>query len=129
MRRRPPRSTRTDTLFPYTTLFRSIVPVDDARWSVCASEASIIIVRSPIPPSLPEQARKLLGFVRYGAGVDMIPVAEASNAGIAVANAPNANSNSVAEYAIGQMLNLARKLALTDQTLHHRSEEHTAKIH
>src|SRR3546814_17560603 len=28
MRWRPPRSTRTDTLFPYTTLFRS--PVDDA---------------------------------------------------------------------------------------------------
>src|SRR3546814_4027734 len=27
MIRRPPRSTRTDTLFPYTTLFRSIPPV------------------------------------------------------------------------------------------------------
>src|SRR3546814_14931698 len=26
MIRRPPRSTRTDTLFPYTTLFRSMVP-------------------------------------------------------------------------------------------------------
>src|SRR3546814_4560710 len=26
MRRRPPRSTRTDTLFPYTTLFRSCSP-------------------------------------------------------------------------------------------------------
>src|SRR3546814_11679403 len=26
MRRRPPRSTRTATLFPYTTLFRSAVP-------------------------------------------------------------------------------------------------------
>src|SRR3546814_12827304 len=26
MRRRPPRATRTDTLFPYTTLFRSIQP-------------------------------------------------------------------------------------------------------
>src|SRR3546814_20803471 len=26
MRRRPPRSTRTDTLFPYTTLFRSAPP-------------------------------------------------------------------------------------------------------
>src|SRR3546814_6990325 len=25
MRRRPPRSTRTDTLFPYTTLFRSVI--------------------------------------------------------------------------------------------------------
>src|SRR3546814_10358379 len=27
MSRRPPRSTRTDTLFPYTTLFRSVLPV------------------------------------------------------------------------------------------------------
>src|SRR3546814_14250197 len=26
MIRRPPRSTRTDTLFPYTTLFRSLMP-------------------------------------------------------------------------------------------------------
>src|SRR3546814_9585020 len=30
MIRRPPRSTRTDTLFPYTTLFRSLHPRD--RW-------------------------------------------------------------------------------------------------
>src|SRR3546814_3390294 len=29
MIRRPPRSTRTDTLFPYTTLFRSNVHVND----------------------------------------------------------------------------------------------------
>src|SRR3546814_4475020 len=29
MIRRPPRSTRTDTLFPYTTLFRSAVAMDD----------------------------------------------------------------------------------------------------
>src|SRR3546814_9039344 len=28
MIRRPPRSTRTDTLFPYTTLFRSVVRAD-----------------------------------------------------------------------------------------------------
>src|SRR3546814_8152273 len=30
MIRRPPRSTRTDTLFPYTTLFRSAAHADDA---------------------------------------------------------------------------------------------------
>src|SRR3546814_8411276 len=29
MRRRPPRSTRTDTLFPYTTLFRSSIDATD----------------------------------------------------------------------------------------------------
>src|SRR3546814_3416614 len=31
MRRRPPRSTRTDTLFPYTTLFRSAEQPDHRR--------------------------------------------------------------------------------------------------
>src|SRR3546814_16941946 len=31
MRRRPPRATRTDTLFPYTTLFRSAVGGDSGR--------------------------------------------------------------------------------------------------
>src|SRR3546814_5307390 len=30
MIRRPPRSTRTDTLFPYTTLFRSLPDMQDA---------------------------------------------------------------------------------------------------
>src|SRR3546814_1585809 len=34
MIRRPPRSTRTDTLFPYTTLFRSLVePAVDRRFA------------------------------------------------------------------------------------------------
>src|SRR3546814_20184368 len=31
--RRPPRSTRTDTLFPYTTLFRSVPDLDGATLS------------------------------------------------------------------------------------------------
>src|SRR3546814_17154895 len=35
MRRRPPRSTRTDTLFPYTTLFRSALHGPDR----CAKDA------------------------------------------------------------------------------------------
>src|SRR3546814_9795246 len=41
MRRRPPRSTRTDTLFPYTTLFRS---VDEVRPDliVCAGYMRLI---------------------------------------------------------------------------------------
>src|SRR3546814_13239608 len=34
MRRRPPRSTRTDTLFPYTTLFRSLQPAVKQRVSL-----------------------------------------------------------------------------------------------
>src|SRR3546814_3709160 len=36
MCRRPPRSTRTDTLFPYTTLFRSRAKVAEERAQRCA---------------------------------------------------------------------------------------------
>src|SRR3546814_3712696 len=39
MIRRPPRSTRTDTLFPYTTLFRSTVPTTFAEVSQSDVEA------------------------------------------------------------------------------------------
>src|SRR3546814_3738718 len=35
MIRRPPRSTRTDTLFPYTTRFRSKLNASDTRRGVC----------------------------------------------------------------------------------------------
>src|SRR3546814_20318155 len=34
MIRRPPRSTRTDTLFPYTTLFRSALGREGESWSI-----------------------------------------------------------------------------------------------
>src|SRR3546814_17823549 len=34
MRRRPPRSTRTDPLFPYTTLFRSWRAAGDSGWPI-----------------------------------------------------------------------------------------------
>src|SRR3546814_2356011 len=40
MIRRPPRSTRTDTLFPYTTLFRS-----DQRYLRASSTTSFVICR------------------------------------------------------------------------------------
>src|SRR3546814_3152140 len=42
MIRRPPRSTRTDTLFPYTTLFRSLYIADEAFFSGTASEVTPI---------------------------------------------------------------------------------------
>src|SRR3546814_5119739 len=39
MIRRPPRSTRTDTLFPYTTLFRSLKKqLDEARNELAAAQ-------------------------------------------------------------------------------------------
>src|SRR3546814_2234744 len=43
MIRRPPRSTRTDTLFPYTTLFRS---EGDGRERSSGNRSSIFVVRT-----------------------------------------------------------------------------------
>src|SRR3546814_14426319 len=39
MIRRPPRSTRTDTLFPYTTLFRSLAAAEPRNVEVHADDA------------------------------------------------------------------------------------------
>src|SRR3546814_19318719 len=62
MIRRPPRSTRTDTLFPYTTLFRS-KPADDGSITVCGADTerqrltpelrAIAGVGREAPPKLP----------------------------------------------------------------------------
>src|SRR3546814_1435004 len=47
MIRRPPRSTRTDTLFPYTTLFRSI-PVQ--YWIRALNDGKVR--KNPLPPEM-----------------------------------------------------------------------------
>src|SRR3546814_11680548 len=47
MIRRPPRSTRTDTLFPYTTLFRSILGVAAERPFVADAVLDVIHRRTP----------------------------------------------------------------------------------
>src|SRR3546814_8677794 len=38
MLRRPPSATRTDTLFPYTTLFRSVLRIDDGKVNVVSHQ-------------------------------------------------------------------------------------------
>src|SRR3546814_2532947 len=52
MIRRPPRSTRTDTLFPYTTLFRSMLPpavgASRAEQLFAARRARVPSVRRPL---------------------------------------------------------------------------------
>src|SRR3546814_9024027 len=46
MIRRPPRSTRTDTLFPYTTLFRSVVPGSLRRRPIGRNEPQDVLLVS-----------------------------------------------------------------------------------
>src|SRR3546814_15730073 len=62
MIRRPPRSTRTDTLFPYTTLFRSVEEID--RTAAAGKPVMVYFSDRPISPSVInlEQFTKLSSF-------------------------------------------------------------------
>src|SRR3546814_8339421 len=51
MIRPPPRSTRTDTLFPYTTLFRSRVPGTSGPHSVSTPEERMLSIIGATPSS------------------------------------------------------------------------------
>src|SRR3546814_18922529 len=68
MIRRPPRSTRTDTLFPYTTLFRSPDPDDDEhrdqhRLEKCIKDDRITGAEHAEHQSLEDQKRRQI--LRY----------------------------------------------------------------
>lgn len=79
--------------------------------------AEIIVVRAKIAPEIIRRETGLLACVRHGAGLDMIPVDEATKAGVLVANVPGANAITVAEHAIWSALALLRKYPSVNQDL------------
>src|SRR3546814_9495749 len=60
MLRRPPRATRTDTLFPYTTLFRSL----EKRASLQGEQRRILRMTKRAAEQGSELVRRLLAFAR-----------------------------------------------------------------
>jgi D-3-phosphoglycerate dehydrogenase len=80
-----------------------------------AADAHAVVVRDYLPPDLCLHAPHLIAIARHGAGLDLIPVEACSRHGVAVSNVPGQNADSVAEYCIGAMLTLARKLHLADR--------------
>ena len=80
-------------------------------------QADILVVRSQLPADLFDRPNHLLGVVRHGTGLDLIPVESATAHHIPVANVPGANAQAVVEYCVGSFLALARRFALMDATL------------
>ncbi|WP_207541059.1 hydroxyacid dehydrogenase [Sabulicella rubraurantiaca] len=72
------------------------------------ARAEAVVVRRNLPPDLCLRAPRLLAAVRQGVGVDMIPVEHCTEHGVLVANVPGANADSVAEFAVAQMLDICR---------------------
>lgn len=85
--------------------------------------AQIIVVRANIAPEIIEQEAGLLACVRHGAGLDMIPVDVATQAGVLVANVPGVNATTVAEHAIWSALALLRKYPMVSADLRSKGWE------
>lgn len=80
-------------------------------------DADLIIVRAPLPAALFEQAPRLRAAICHGAGLDMIPMAAATRAGVIVANTPGANARTVAEYVFFAAMTLLRRFRVVDRDL------------
>src|SRR3546814_16515475 len=61
--RRPPRSTRTDTLFPYTTLFRSKLSFGvgciQSEFARARGRSFVALVQQALPRPLPQAGREM----------------------------------------------------------------------
>src|SRR3546814_3622271 len=134
MIRQPPRSTRTDTLFPYTTLFRSspnssrsrippppwrdgIVGAPDRQSAFQSGEFKMRYVRMPIEVESPEEYG--YGKIRYNLSESSIADQSLGTLGLTVPDLPLFYG----EHRGGERL---RELVLEGTP--GRSEEHTSEL-
>jgi len=73
-----------------------------------AKDVDGIITRSKLPDDVFNGATRVRAVAIHGTGIDLVPLAAASERGIMVSNVPGGNANSVAEYCVMAMLTLAR---------------------
>lgn len=90
---------------------------DQLKTDVAAADAIVVRSATRVTADIIDAAPQLRAIARAGTGVDNVDVDAASRRGIVVMNAPGANSISVAELAMGQLLALARKLAAADASM------------
>jgi D-3-phosphoglycerate dehydrogenase len=82
-------------------------------------EADALLVRSAtkVDKEVLAEATKLKVVARAGVGLDNVDVAEATERGVLVVNAPTSNIVSAAEHAIALLLAVARNIPAADQSL------------
>jgi D-3-phosphoglycerate dehydrogenase / 2-oxoglutarate reductase len=76
---------------------------------------AILARTAPFPARVLEAGKKLRVIGRHGIGYDNIDVARAAELGIWVTNTPEANAGSVAEFALGCIIALARNFIRSDR--------------
>lgn len=84
--------------------------------AVADADALVVRNRTRVTPELTSVARKLRVIGRLGAGLDNIDLPSVRAAGMQVVYAPDANTQAVAEYCVGQIIAATRKLRAADVT-------------
>ena len=89
-------------------------------------KAHILVVRrgSPLPEDILDNAPNLVGVVRHGTGVDVIPMSAARRLSIPVANVPGGNAQAVAEHGVILMGMLMRRTHKVDRTMRAKGWDH-----
>ncbi|HEX6219522.1 MAG TPA: hydroxyacid dehydrogenase [Acidimicrobiia bacterium] len=99
-----------------------VISVDDStseEFLSALSETDGLIVRSAtkVTRGLIEQAPQLRAIGRAGVGVDNVDIAAASERGIAVFNAPGANTIAAAELTMALLISVARKIPAAEASV------------
>src|SRR3546814_983835 len=113
--RRPPRSTRTDTLFPYTTLFRSFL--DDPGRDLAAPAGQL---------HLAEESQRLVDRQHHQVGQRPVGDEDVARGGIQ-ARAAAVGAGALADV-LRQLLAHRGRFGLPVAALQVRSEEHTSEL-
>jgi len=90
---------------------------DEASLCRAVEDVSGIIVRMPLSPAVIAAGKRLRVVARHGVGLDYIPVDTCTELGLPVIFTPNANTESVAEHAIGSMIGLAHYFGPADRAV------------
>lgn len=90
---------------------------EELEAALTTAEALIVRSETKVTAEMIAKAPNLKVVARAGIGVDTIDVAAATKRGIAVMNAPGANTVSAAEHAIGLLLSLLRHIPEAAETM------------
>ncbi|HEX5611443.1 MAG TPA: NAD(P)-dependent oxidoreductase [Burkholderiales bacterium] len=83
-----------------------------------ARDADALIIRSRLPDDIFDAAPGVRAVTIHGTGTDLVPLESAAAHGVAVANLPGGNAQSVAEYCAMAMLMLARNVVAITTAMH-----------
>ena len=99
----------------YEIIYKEYPSVEELRDLVQDVDALIVRSKPKVPKEVIRAGKRLKIIARAGVGLDNIDVDEARKSGKKVVNAPAAPSRSVAELAVGLMIDLMRKISYADR--------------